>query len=287
VAYLIAGFAVGVGAGRPSIAERAVDAPAAAEPAPLAVEAPAWQATSTELAVALEDGVAPAVDRMSTFLDVHLRNLQHRTEKWLNRLADEHFPEATVPDVSMLSEEPVKASHSSGFGWRRHPISGGRKFHKGTDYQADLGTPVHAAGPGIVIVAQRQDGYGKVVYIDHGAGIVTRYAHLHDIHVKRGQTVAANDQIGQVGQTGKVTGAHLHFEVRIDNQAVNPNLALDIAEMQRTLPPEAVRVAGMALLPEAQAQAMDPHDPENRRAARKNRPERSGRVEQRRDKPAI
>lgn len=118
---------------------------------------------------------------------------------------------------------PVEGTLEGGFGGRRNPF-GGRSFeyHEGQDIDAEHGDPVLAAGSGRVTIAGRQRGYGNVVYIDHGAGLSTRYGHLSQINVAVGQTVTRGQKIGLVGSTGRSTGPHLHYEVRVNNQPVDP-----------------------------------------------------------------
>jgi murein DD-endopeptidase MepM/ murein hydrolase activator NlpD len=118
---------------------------------------------------------------------------------------------------------PVVGALESGVGGRRNPFGGrGWEYHEGQDIDAAYGTPVQAAANGRVTIAGRQRGYGNVVYIDHGAGLSTRYGHLSQINVAVGQTVTRGQTIGLVGSTGRSTGPHLHYEVRIDNQPVDP-----------------------------------------------------------------
>lgn len=231
-----------------------------------------------------------AIARITAMLHVQVRRAVAAGEHWLATLAGELGAGLAVPDLTVLVADPVKGIESSGFGWRRDPFRGHRKFHKGTDYRADRGTPVYAAGPGVVAFAGRQSGYGKVVYLDHGAGLVTRYAHLRAIDVREGDAVPADAKIGEVGSTGRTTGPHLHFEVRIDGRAVDPVMAMHVATMQRTQPAPIARLAAMALLPEIQAEAVSAKDPPRRTASTKkkstkpgNRPDRPGRV--RRPKP--
>lgn len=118
---------------------------------------------------------------------------------------------------------PVYGKLESGVGGRRNPFSGrGYEYHEGQDIDADYGSPVQAAASGRVIIAGWQRGYGKVVYVDHGNGLSTRYGHLSAIDVTVGQTVSQGQTIGLVGSTGRSTGPHLHYEVRINNQPVDP-----------------------------------------------------------------
>ena len=111
---------------------------------------------------------------------------------------------------------------ASGYKWRMHPILKIRKFHKGMDFTAPTGTPIYASGNGKVIRSSRSATYGRVVYIDHGYGYTTIYAHMSKIKAKRGQNVKRGDLIGYVGNTGRSVSAHLHYEVRKNGKALNP-----------------------------------------------------------------
>ncbi len=120
-------------------------------------------------------------------------------------------------------------SISSGFGYRRDPFRGTAAMHSGLDFRAPMGSPIHAAADGRVAFVGVKGGYGKVVEVDHGAGLVTRYAHMSRFNARVGETVTAGDVIGAIGSTGRSTGPHLHFEVRINNRAVNPRPFLETA----------------------------------------------------------
>lgn len=113
---------------------------------------------------------------------------------------------------------------SSVFGRRNHPVLGGQRMHTGIDYAAPIGTEVNATGAGRVIFAGTIRGYGLTVDIDHGGGVVTRYAHLSRIAsgLEQGRRVGAGDRIGAVGATGLVTGPNLHYEVLVDGRPVDP-----------------------------------------------------------------
>ncbi len=111
---------------------------------------------------------------------------------------------------------------TSGFGYRSSPITGRRKLHTGIDLSAARGTPVKAVGPGTVVMAMYNSGYGRMVEIDHGIGIISRYAHNASVFVKQGDKVEGGQVIATVGTTGQTTGPHLHFELVIDEHAVDP-----------------------------------------------------------------
>ncbi len=126
--------------------------------------------------------------------------------------------------VSIPSLIPVSSSRamSSGFGMRVHPVLGGMRSHKGIDLPATTGTPIHASADGVVGKADWFGGYGLFVELQHGGSMETRYGHMSRIAVAEGQRVRKGDVIGYVGSTGRSTGAHLHYEVRIAGEAVNP-----------------------------------------------------------------
>jgi murein DD-endopeptidase MepM/ murein hydrolase activator NlpD len=95
-------------------------------------------------------------------------------------------------------------------------------MHTGLDFRAEYGAPVRASGAGQVVGAEYAGAYGRMVEIDHGNGVTTRYAHLSSFAVSPGQSVAAGTVIGRAGSTGRSTGAHLHYETRIDGEAIDP-----------------------------------------------------------------
>jgi murein DD-endopeptidase MepM/ murein hydrolase activator NlpD len=123
-----------------------------------------------------------------------------------------------LPSVS-----PIKESwYSSNFGWRIDPFTGDNAMHEGVDFMAVEGTVIHASAGGVVAYADNHPQYGKMIEIDHGNDIVTRYAHASRLLVKTGQVVRRGDKIAEVGNTGRSTGSHLHFEVRYRGIAQNP-----------------------------------------------------------------
>jgi murein DD-endopeptidase MepM/ murein hydrolase activator NlpD len=118
---------------------------------------------------------------------------------------------------------PVEGSLEGGFGGRRNPFGGsGYEFHTGQDIEAPWGAPVIAGASGKVSFVGWQNGYGQLVIVDHGGGLTTRYGHLSHIDVELNQIVSRAQLLGKVGSTGRSTGPHLHYEVRINDQAVDP-----------------------------------------------------------------
>ena len=227
-----------------------------------------WTAELATVTSGARDVLAGAGNRITTTLD--------RVRAAVNLPA---------PDLTALRVEPVENCATSGFGWREDPITKRRKFHSGADIRGDSGTPVHVAGDGTVIFADSQSGYGNVIMVDHGGGIVTRYAHLRRIEVKKNATVTAGQRIGQVGSTGRTTGPHLHFEVRIDGQPVDPTIALAVADLERSSP-AAGHLAAQVLAPDIQAAKLSDIDPpkdaspaqpkpEEQRPERANAPKRA------------
>jgi murein DD-endopeptidase MepM/ murein hydrolase activator NlpD len=125
--------------------------------------------------------------------------------------------------VAVPSIDPVDSMRlSSNFGPRRAPKRGASRYHKGLDIPGPIGTPIFATADGVVGRAQRVSGYGKFIELDHGNAIQTRYGHMSALNVYAGQRVKKGDVIGFMGSTGNSTGSHLHYEVRIAGDAINP-----------------------------------------------------------------
>jgi murein DD-endopeptidase MepM/ murein hydrolase activator NlpD len=124
--------------------------------------------------------------------------------------------------LAIPSRWPVEGFISSGFGYRSAPISGRWTFHSGIDIAARHGTKILAQNNGVVVVSEYQSGYGNFIEIDHGYGIRTRYGHASRLLKKVGDNVKKGDSIALVGSTGRSTGPHLHYEIRIDGVPVDP-----------------------------------------------------------------
>ena len=137
----------------------------------------------------------------------------------LDRMALYRLAAARLPFAN-----PVRGSYrfTSGFGYRRDPKGWGTRMHSGTDFAGARGTPIHVTADGVVTKAGWHQGYGKTVIVQHAFGIETLYAHMSEIRVREGQTVSRGDRIGDMGSTGRSTGVHLHYEVRVDGRPVNP-----------------------------------------------------------------
>ncbi|MBT1707411.1 M23 family metallopeptidase [Fulvivirgaceae bacterium PWU5] len=129
---------------------------------------------------------------------------------------------AAIPAIQPISNKQLVAL-ASGFGWRTHPIYKVKKLHTGIDFAASIGTPIYATADGTVAeVSVKFSGYGKMVEVNHGFGYRTRYAHMHEFAVRSGQTIKRGDLIGYVGNTGLSTAPHLHYEVLINGDHVDP-----------------------------------------------------------------
>ena len=125
---------------------------------------------------------------------------------------------------------PAASTHiTSGFGYRSDPIAGSPAFHAGLDFKGPTGAPIYSAAKGKVTFVGRRPGYGNCVEINHGNGLRTRYAHMSAFRTRPGALVTAGQVIGAVGSTGRSTGPHLHFEVRLHGRPVNPRPFLEVA----------------------------------------------------------
>ena len=148
--------------------------------------------------------------------------------------------------ISVPSSKPVAtATFTSGYGVRSDPFRGSAAMHAGIDLAGPTGTPIYATADGIVEKAEWSGGYGNMVEIDHGKGLETRFGHLSRILVHPGEKVTRGMMIALMGSTGRSTGSHLHYEVRIDGRAVNPIPFLQSADYVTAM--EARTAAGLAL----------------------------------------
>lgn len=139
-------------------------------------------------------------------------------------LAREQVRRAALPSAAPVST----GFFTSNFGWRIDPFTGQRAMHEGVDFNAEIGTPIRAAAGGIVVYSDYHTGYGNMVEIDHGNGLISRYAHASRRLVKEGDVVLRGQKIGEVGSTGRSTGPHLHFEVLSNGVPQNPTRYLNL-----------------------------------------------------------
>lgn len=160
----------------------------------------------------------------SSGLDKYFKSLERKSISLGNKLKQlqEIYNTRSILLSATPAVIPVRGYPSGGFGYRTDPFSGRREFHPGIDLSAPKGNKVIAAADGVVTFAGRKYGYGKLVKLEHRFGIATRYGHLDRVTVKPGQKVVRGDIIGYVGETGRATGPHLHYEVRFHGRALNP-----------------------------------------------------------------
>jgi murein DD-endopeptidase MepM/ murein hydrolase activator NlpD len=166
----------------------------------------------------VQDMSVPGLDQQ---LDKLARIINDRSDKLMaleTMLLQNQLSSRLLPSIS-----PIKESwYSSNFGWRIDPFTGTNAMHEGVDFMSPEGTDIHASAGGVVAYADNHPQYGKMVEVDHGNDIVTRYAHASRLLVKVGQVVRRGDKIAEVGSTGRSTGNHLHFEIRYRGMAQNP-----------------------------------------------------------------
>ncbi|MFN8695734.1 MAG: M23 family metallopeptidase [Burkholderiales bacterium] len=173
-------------------------------------------------------------------LDEVSKLLDDRSDKL--GVLDSMLMEGRLAAKAIPTTMPVTSGYySSNFGYRIDPFNGRSAFHAGVDFIAAPGSPILAAAGGIVSASEWHSEYGNMVDIDHDNGLTTRYAHLSKKNVKVGDVVLKGQQIGELGQTGRATGPHLHFEVRENSVPLNPNRFLNFARAQT--PPQAVKTA--------------------------------------------
>jgi murein DD-endopeptidase MepM/ murein hydrolase activator NlpD len=160
------------------------------------------------------------LDQLTKRIVVHSKSL----DDIINLAENKEALLASIPAIQPVKNDDLKRT-ASGFGMRMDPIYRYRKMHNGMDFSAPTGTEVYATGDAVVKEIERTNrsgGYGNLIILDHGFGIVTYYAHLEDVNVRKNQKVSRGEIIGFVGNTGKSTGPHLHYEVRRNGRPVNP-----------------------------------------------------------------
>lgn len=195
-----------------------VPAAASAQPAPSTpVPAPAQGGPFVSAPLAYQD-LQGEIERLGRVVTTQMDEMLLLEHSLLEKRVRERLLPTTLP---------VKGGAlGSSFGFRADPLVGSRAMHEGLDFAAPTGTPVVAAAAGIVLVAHYHPEFGNMIDIDHGDGLTSRYAHLSSITIKAGQMVRRGERIGAVGSTGRSTGPHLHFEVRMLGVAQNPAVFL-------------------------------------------------------------
>ena len=172
--------------------------------------------SNTELITSTKDRLAKLKSQM---------DIQRKSLDTIYTLAVEREEKLTsIPSIKPVQEDKLARDirRLSGYGIRIHPVHKVKKIHKGIDFTAPEGTPIQATGNGTIKKVTKSRSYGNNVIIDHGFGYETLYAHMAEVHVKKGEKVIKGQQIGTVGNTGLSTAPHLHYEVRINGKHVNP-----------------------------------------------------------------
>lgn len=193
------------------------------EPAPVAASGP------VKSGAAAQGGPLPALREVPKVTTVEQLNaLVEQMQASGDRNADvftlieSRLFEKRLEALMIPSSQPLNGPVGSGFGFRRDPFTGGSALHTGLDFPADVGTPIMAAAGGVVLSAGMHPQFGQLVELDHGNGLVTRYAHTSRMLVKQGDLVKRGQTIAEVGSTGRSTGPHLHFEVLVEGVQQNP-----------------------------------------------------------------
>ncbi len=161
-----------------------------------------------------------SLEQLKSFVGALDLATEQRTD--LFTLFEARLFESRMQELMIPNSRPVESAVGSGFGFRTDPFTGQAALHTGLDFPADVGTPVLAAAGGMVLLSEFHAQYGNVVELDHGKGLVTRYAHNSKVLVKTGDIVKRSQIIAEVGNTGRSTGPHLHFEVRLEGAAQDP-----------------------------------------------------------------
>lgn len=201
--------------------------------------------TDPEIHAGLEQAALPVMDPIAGEHEGRLpvEDLERRID-WLGQRVARQKDTFAMLDLALAKRVGIEASlptftpvhHfsvGSVFGRRRDPVTGRATMHEGVDFTAPTGTRIHAASGGIVVQAGYRGGYGKVIDIDHGNGLMTRYAHASILKAKPGDLIEKGQEIARVGATGRSTGSHLHFEVRMAGHPLDPALFLSEAQPWR------------------------------------------------------
>ncbi|MCX8518289.1 MAG: M23 family metallopeptidase [Rhodoferax sp.] len=176
--------------------------------------------------------LVPEQSRTMQELQVAMADLEQRSDQRQDLLTAMEFRlfEQKIKKLMLPTEQPVKdVAPGSGFGWRIDPFTGQSALHTGLDFPAGAGTPIHAAAGGVVVVQENHPQYGNMLEVEHGNGLTTRYAHAGRVVVKKGDLVRRGQKIAEVGNTGRSTGPHLHFEVLVQGVPQDPRNFLNAA----------------------------------------------------------
>ena len=158
---------------------------------------------------------------LQSFIDKLTLDIE-KHEEYYNNLEAFYLKQSVFKDT-LPNASPVNVPfNSSSYGWRVDPFLGVRAFHEGLDFSADVGQPIKATAAGIVLAAEVTPEYGNMVRISHGSGLETRYAHASKLLVKEGERIKKNQVIARVGNTGRSTGPHLHYEIRMNGESLDP-----------------------------------------------------------------
>lgn len=210
---------------------KAIEAPASSASGAVGSAGGAPVASGGPLVSLKDTGPATTSADILTALNGQVEHLHAMGERHADvlTLIESHLFEKRLDALLMPSTQPVDGPIGSGFGFRSDPFTGRPALHTGLDFPADPGTPIVAAAGGVVLSAGPHPQYGLLVELDHGNGLVTRYAHTLRMLVKQGDLVKRGQRIAEVGNTGRSTGPHLHFEVLVDGVQQNPTRFLQAA----------------------------------------------------------
>lgn len=178
------------------------------------------------LTVTYEDANRPGAEPTLRIASFHSGGEEHHLYRYVTNASGVAYLDETGAGMALVSlETPVdKVEVSSGWGWRVHPVLGGKRFHKGVDFRAPRGTPARAAADGVIEEIGRRGNYGLYVRVRHASKLATAYAHLDHFApgLKKGAVVRKGQPVGSIGTSGLASGSHLYYEVLVDNQHVNP-----------------------------------------------------------------
>lgn len=194
-----------------------------AEPIPLSVRLGATQQISyyDSLARMSNTQLIADVQRKVDVLEKELYVQAQSYDEILQLVKTQEVKMENIPAIQPVLNKDLKRM-ASGYGWRIDPVYHVRRFHSGMDFSAPVGTDIYATGNGTITFTGWRQGYGETVEVDHGFGYTTRYAHCYKILARRGQKVKRGDVIALVGNTGKSTGPHVHYEVHYNGKAIDP-----------------------------------------------------------------